>query len=357
MERILLIYNGKSMEDNEKISNYTHENKLTVFVITKTEKCTNIYNVPGLIGLEPINWIEIQKNMQKELNQNPEMLKQMLNNPLVNNLMANPNVMRQLITKNTHLKPLLQRNKEINRMLKHSNLLETTREVANSSQLREELINSRKDGNSDENWWGRVFPQQQPQDLMQKMIENTKTVRTMLLTPYINPMLEALAVDCKLACNLFSKSPIFQTDPVLKRRMVRFLPQFLQQLQHPDVKNLITTENALKAIDQIQQGVETLKQNVPECEMLFGRDEVNVNAPQEQCEEENEEVFAQFMTGMINYLSKYSEEEQYEPPEKRYKQQIDDLEAMGFSNKDEYLKTLIVSLGNMDETVLKCLNN
>lgn len=61
------------------------------------------------------------------------------------------------------------------------------------------------------------------------------------------------------------------------------------------------------------------------------------------------------MAHMMPYLNQQTEESVFDPPEKQFEEQIETLKAMGFNNKEDYLKSLITHFGNLDETVLKCL--
>lgn len=45
--------------------------------------------------------------------------------------------------------------------------------------------------------------------------------------------------------------------------MREMLPAFVQQLQNPDIQNVITNPNALSALQQIQQGLEQLRTTAP----------------------------------------------------------------------------------------------
>ncbi|PSN49001.1 Ubiquilin-1 [Blattella germanica] len=87
------------------------------------------------------------------------------------------------------------------------------------------------------------------QSLMQQMMENPQLMQNMLAAPYTQSMLQAFSADPNMAAQI--------------EQIRLMLPNFLQQLQNPEVHNLMANPQALGALMQIQQGVEQLRNVAP----------------------------------------------------------------------------------------------
>lgn len=101
------------------------------------------------------------------------------------------------------------------------------------------------------------------QSLLQQMSDNPSLMESMLNAPYTRSMMESLSQDPNMAANLIGQSPILQGNPQLQEQMRTMMPQFLQQMQNPEVQSMMTNPQALNALMQIQQGMEQLRQAAP----------------------------------------------------------------------------------------------
>lgn len=99
--------------------------------------------------------------------------------------------------------------------------------------------------------------------LLQQISDNPQLIQNMLSAPYTQSMMEALAADPNMANSLLADNPLIANNPALQEQMRAMMPQFLQQMQNPEIHNLMTNPQALNAIMQIQQGMETLRQTAP----------------------------------------------------------------------------------------------
>lgn len=127
--------------------------------------------------------------------------------------------------------------------------------------------------------------------LMQQMSENSDLMQNMMSAPYTQNVLEALAADPNMANAVMSNNPMLAGNPQLQEQVRQMMPTFLQQLQNPDIQNVMANPQvivffffqvkcqnvemfrflqALNAIMQIQQGMETLRQAAPNLVNTFG---------------------------------------------------------------------------------------
>lgn len=66
-----------------------------------------------------------------------------------------------------------------------------------------------------------------------------------------------------LILQLISQSPLLANNPQLQDQMRTMMPQFVQQMQNPEVQSMLSNPQALNAIMQIQQGMEQLRSAAP----------------------------------------------------------------------------------------------
>ncbi|KAJ8937038.1 hypothetical protein NQ318_016294 [Aromia moschata] len=320
----------------------------------------------GLVGLAQLgmgssNFMEIQSQMQNELLSNPNMLRNLLDNPLVQQLMNNPEIMRTLITRNPQMQELMERYPEINQTLNNPELLRQTADLARNPFMLHELMRSHERSmgldsattpptpnplqsmyqNMQEPMLSNLAAQFQSSatttpapgvlnnaplsSLLQQMSENPSIVQNMLSAPYTQSVLEALSADPAMANALLAENPLVANNPTLQAQMRGMMPQFMQQMQNPEVQNLMTNPQALDAVLQIQQAMETLRQTAP----------------------------GLFMARMVAGMAANSDASA--PPEQRYGPQLEQLAAMGFSNRDVNLQALIATFGDVNAAVERLL--
>ncbi|CAG9771102.1 unnamed protein product [Ceutorhynchus assimilis] len=207
--------------------------------------------------------------------------------------------------------------------------------------------------------------------LLQQMSENPSLIQNMLSAPYTRSVMEALTADPTMANSLLAENPLFASNPELQNRMRTMMPEFLQQLQNPEMQNLMTNPQALNAIMQIQQGMETLGRVAPSLVNTFVPPTPNQTTTQSSAGTAttpttttaptppptapnlNRDGFSEFMARMVAGMS--AGNDQSAPPEERYQQQLEQLAAMGFVNRELNLQTLISTFGDINAAVEKLL--
>lgn len=108
-----------------------------------------------------------------------------------------------------------------------------------------------------------LFANTNMSSLMQQMAENPQMIQNMMSAPYTQSMMQALAADPNMANRILADNPLIAGNPQMQEQMRRAMPQLLQQMQNPEIQNLVSNPQALNAIMQIQQGMETLRQSAP----------------------------------------------------------------------------------------------
>ncbi|KOX77749.1 Ubiquilin-1 [Melipona quadrifasciata] len=388
----------------------------------------------GLVGLASLgsgstNFIDLQQRMQRELLLNPEALHQVLNHPLVQSLMNDTESMRNLVAANPQMRELMQSNPEISHMLNNPELLRAISNLesipggysalrrmyrdiqepmfaaaANEQNPFAALVqnNSSEDSQNNPqqgqenrdplpNPWSQNQsdtsnqPQQQQQQqqgrgllnspgmqsLAAQMMENPQLIRNMLNAPYTRSMLEALAADPAMANRMISANPFLRGNPQMQEQMRAMMPAFIQQMQNPQIQNVVTNPDALAAIMQIQQGMEQLRTVAPDLVENMGLTVPpttttpsggTTNPPTTESSDTNQQdAFSQFMARMVSAMALNQgvevDGQPVPPPEERYRAQLEQLTAMGFVNREANLQALIATFGDINAAVERLLSN
>lgn len=213
------------------------------------------------------------------------------------------------------------------------------------------------------------------QSLLAQMIENPQLMRNMLNAPYTRSVLEAMAADPAMASRLISANPFLSSNPQMQEQMRAMMSAFIQQMQNPQIQNIVTNPDALAAIMQIHQGMEQLRTIAPEFVENIGMTvpsapaatgntattTPNATTGGGQTRDTNQQdEFSQFMARMVSAMALNQGVEvdgQPVPPEERYRAQLEQLTAMGFGNRDANLQALIATFGDINAAVERLLAN
>lgn len=194
------------------------------------------------------------------------------------------------------------------------------------------------------------------QSLMQQMAENPSLMQNLLNAPYTRSMFDAMNQDPDMAARLLNTSPLLANNPQLQEQVRNMMPQFLAQMQNPEVMNLLTNPEAINAIMQIQQGMEQLRSAAPGLVGSLGvpppppgNTNIDTNTTNTTTNSTadsnpavapgggpNAQLFNDFMTRMLNGMATTADNSQ--PPEVRYQSQLEQLAAMGFGNREANLQ-------------------
>lgn len=217
------------------------------------------------------------------------------------------------------------------------------------------------------------------QSLTTQMMENPQLMRNMLNAPYTRSMLEAMAADPSIASRMISTTPFFRANPQMQEQLQTMMPVIIQQMQNPQMQNVVTNPDALAALMQVQQGIEQLRTIAPELVGSMGLSMppstatttsppppsnpsvTSSNTPTTQSTDTNQQdAFSQFMARMVSAMAlNHGVDGQSAtlPPEERYRAQLEQLTAMGFVNRDANLQALIATFGDINAAIERLLSN
>lgn len=396
VDQLCLISAGKIMTDDDTLKTHNICQDSTVHLVIKAAPRPTdgparppadisatpfqLGGVGGLAGLENLgigstDFMELQNRMQTELLSDPELLRKVLDNPLVQCFMNNPESMRTLITSNPQMQGMIDRNPEIRQMLNNTDLLRHTMELARNPSMLQELMRSHeRENHGVSNPWSAarqtstanssspitsgILNNPQMSSLIQQMSENPSFVQSMLTAPYTRSMLEAMTANPNVASQIIQQNPFVYGNPIMQQQMQSMMPQFLQQLQNPEIQNLMTNPQALNALLQIQQGMETLRQTVPNALGSFGtpppnpESETSADDRAKQSSSEAQDAFTAFLSRMVSGMAS---NDSSLPPVQRYSSQLEQLTAMGFVNHEANLQALMACFGDVNAAVQQLL--
>ncbi|CAH2294224.1 ubiquilin-1 isoform X1 [Pelobates cultripes] len=218
---------------------------------------------------------------------------------------------------------------------------------------------------------GGMFNSPGMQSLMQQITENPQLMQNMLSAPYMRSMMQSLSQNPELAAQMMQNNPLFAGNPQLQDQMRQQLPTFLQQMQNPDTLSAMSNPRAMQALLQIQQGLQTLATEapslIPGVNPGFGglgnTVPVAPTAVPNPVPPENTSTLSglsepghqQFIQQMLQALS--GANSQIQNPEVRFQQQLDQLSAMGFLNREANLQALIATGGDINAAIERLLGS
>ncbi|XP_030049555.1 ubiquilin-1 isoform X2 [Microcaecilia unicolor] len=179
------------------------------------------------------------------------------------------------------------------------------------------------------------------QSLLQQITENPQLMQNMLSAPYMRSMMQSLSQN----------------------------PDLAAQMQNPDTLSAMSNPRAMQALLQIQQGLQTLATEAPTLmpgvSPVFGGlgstggstgTTVPSSVPSENTSTLSgisEPGHQQFVQQMLQALAAANPQN----PEVRFQQQLEQLSAMGFLNREANLQALIATGGDINAAIERLLGS
>ncbi|XP_029919185.1 ubiquilin-4-like [Myripristis murdjan] len=206
------------------------------------------------------------------------------------------------------------------------------------------------------------------QSLMQQISENPQLMQNMLSAPYMRSMMQSLAQNPELASQVLMNNPLFAGNPQLQEQFRAQLPIFLQQMQNPEALSVMTNPRAMQALMQIQQGLQTLQTEAPGLmpSLVSGGipgiptgggmpPENPASSPSAGTNTAQQQQLMQQMLQM--FAGGGGGGAMTQTPEVRFQSQLDQLNAMGFINREANLQALIATGGDINAAIERLLGS
>ncbi|KAL4630121.1 ubiquilin-1 isoform X1 [Arapaima gigas] len=208
------------------------------------------------------------------------------------------------------------------------------------------------------------------QSLLQQITDNPQLMQNMLSAPYMRTLMNSLSQNPDLAAQMILNNPLFTGNPQLQQQMRQQLPVFLQQMQNPEMLSAMSNPRAMQALLQIQQGLQTLATEVPgfiprvtlggAAEGVSSAGSSSASAPavdpsgsQTAAQADRQQQFVQQMLQALASTGAH----QVQSPEVQFQQQLDQLNAMGFLNREANLQALIATGGDVNAAIERLLGS
>ncbi|XP_028836355.1 ubiquilin-4 [Denticeps clupeoides] len=216
-----------------------------------------------------------------------------------------------------------------------------------------------------------IFNSPGMQSLMQQISENPQLMQNMLSAPYMRSMMQSLAQNPEIASQVLMNNPLFAGNPQLQEQLRHQLPVFLQQMQNPEALSVMTNPRAMQALMQIQQGLQTLQTEapglmpnlipggIPGAPLSTGgglpSETPPASAPTSTPAAGANPSQQQLIQQMLQMFAGGSQSTQ--TPEVRFQQQLEQLSAMGFINREANLQALIATGGDINAAIERLLGS
>uniref|UniRef100_A0A8C8S3V8 Ubiquilin-4 n=1 Tax=Pelusios castaneus TaxID=367368 RepID=A0A8C8S3V8_9SAUR len=218
-----------------------------------------------------------------------------------------------------------------------------------------------------------MFNSPEMQGLLQQISENPQLMQNMISAPYMRSMMQTLAQNPDFAAQMMVNVPLFAGNPQLQEQLRLQLPVFLQQMQNPDSLSILTNPRAMQALLQIQQGLQTLQTEAPGLVPSLGsfgmprfpppstggstipENPISSASTASASPAGGGNPQQQLMQQMIQLLA--GGNSQMQSPEVRFQQQLEQLNAMGFINREANLQALIATGGDINAAIERLLGS
>ncbi|XP_007457976.1 PREDICTED: ubiquilin-4 [Lipotes vexillifer] len=222
-----------------------------------------------------------------------------------------------------------------------------------------------------------MFNSPEMQALLQQISENPQLMQNVISAPYMRSMMQTLAQNPDFAAQMMVNVPLFAGNPQLQEQLRLQLPVFLQQMQNPESLSILTNPRAMQALLQIQQGLQTLQTEAPGLVPSlgsFGMSRTPASStgsntgsapeapaslpapPATSSPTGASSAQQQLMQQMIQLLAG-SGNSQVQTPEVRFQQQLEQLNSMGFINREANLQALIATGGDINAAIERLLGS
>ncbi|XP_071782529.2 ubiquilin-1-like [Centroberyx gerrardi] len=354
----------------------------------------------GLTASGPDFFPALQRQMERQLLADPQMMCRVLGSHLVQNTLStsSPQLTRQLILSNPQTQQLLQTNPEVGDMLNNPDVITQILELVRNPDMIQEVMRNqdRALGNltpaqgNPETITGDVdgcqktdvkiqehslnLPQTESrpappatgmQSLLEEITANPGLMESLMSGPYVSSLLNSLSQNPDLAAQMLLSHPLFSGNPQLQQQMRQQLPAFLQQMQSPELLSAMLNPRAMEALLQIQQGLQTLASEAPALIPAAGLGSIGTSVnpapelpPDSVLNNQSgsgphvatvTEQQQQFVEQMLQALANTNVEVHGEEAE--FQEELDQLSSMGFTDRQVNLQALINSGGDITAAV------
>lgn len=188
-------------------------------------------------------------------------------------------------------------------------------------------------------------------------------------------MMQQVLSNPNMIASAVRNHPMHANNPHLEEQITQQMPQIMEALQNPEIRTSLSNPRIFQAIQQIQQGVQTLQTEAPQLMPLFGLPNMrNMSAstntttsttttsstagttpaaPPPGGDQALQQLFRQMMGGSAPPGSAIppGQNNPQVPPEQRFQIQLEQLSTMGFHDRAANIQALLSSGGDVNAAI------
>jgi len=358
-------------------------------------------------------------NMQQanQMLQNPEMMRQLMDSPVMQMMLDNPEMIQAAIRSNPQMRELMDNNPEIGHMINNPNLMRQALEMARNPSMMQEMMRNqdRALSNLEAIPGGFNALERLYRDVQEPMHEATARPNPFqnlanadnsssttsqagqqnteaLPNPWGPPPAQTntnqtnpQGTNSNTRANPFgamgglgSMNPemintamdMMRQNPDLLRSVLNMSPAFagrdtsgvaeqmIQRMQNPEVLQAMTNPAVIQAIQQIQEGTETLRREAPALFESMGLPNMPGAGPPSTGPNGAGQMgmMQQMLQQMSGITTGGARAAPVANPEERFASQLEQLASMGFTNRAACIEELQATAGNVEAAIDRLLS-
>jgi ubiquilin len=240
------------------------------------------------------------------------------------------------------------------------------------------------------------------QSLLQQMSANPELLNNIMSAPYMQSIMESLSTNPEMSESMLLNNPLLANNPLLQDQLRQALPDVMAQMRDPNVRSAISNPRVTSALQQIQDGMNTLRQEAPALVPSLnhplngsfpttgattgspagaqtgtsatrdsttpatgppvgggsgsggGSSDTNIGGAGLAAIPQQQQQLNALMARMVQAMAANSLNQ---PPEERFRTQLEELSAMGFLNREANIQALLATMGDVSAAVDRLLNS
>lgn len=232
-----------------------------------------------------------------------------------------------------------------------------------------------------------LFGGQGLQSMLQQVSVNPQMMQNMMSAPYMQAMFQMMSQNPEMSRNILLNNPTVRQSPELENFIRQHHSTLTSQLTSPSMQRLMANPRAMNAMLQMQQSIRTLQEEVPEfwssmVEAGLTGGTPNLSNPAMSSttapttttpsattdststmpsgtgstgNQTSSDPLTNMMMQLFSTMSTAQAAGGQHNLEQRYASQLDQLESMGFPNRDANLRALTATFGDINAAVERLL--
>uniref|UniRef100_F1L1M5 Ubiquilin n=1 Tax=Ascaris suum TaxID=6253 RepID=F1L1M5_ASCSU len=217
------------------------------------------------------------------------------------------------------------------------------------------------------------------QNLTRQLLSDPTMVQQLFGGDALNSVTQMIQLNPTLLQQILSSNPMFANNPAMQQQLQAAMPQLISLLQRPETIQAMSNPRVLEAIQQIQRGMETLRREAPHLlpvgmpSMPTAQTTATPSAPSATTESSNTATGtpaaasttpsaeqAMMMLSLIRQMTGANlggtGGTPTQPPEERFRSQLEQLTSMGFSNQEANIQALLATFGDVNAAIDRLLS-